>query len=69
MTGSRDVITCISLECPNVQFETSCLVSQPEVCVLGKSGAAFVIPKVNPQDPEPGFGQRENLLETKPVII
>lgn len=79
LTGSGDAvsrscnhyITCISFEFPNVQFEAGSLVAQSEVFVLGKSIATFVIPKVYPHDPLPGFvlGQGENFAKTKPMIL
>lgn len=64
-------ITCISIEFANVQFEAGSLVAQFEVLVLGKSIATFVIPKVYPQDPLPGFvlGQGINIAKTKPMIL
>lgn len=63
-------ITCVPFEFPNVQFESASLVAQPEVSVLGESGAAFVVPKVHPQDPGlTVFGQGGNFVETKPVVL
>ena len=64
-------VTCIPTEFPNAQFESALLVPQPEVLVLGESGAVFVIPEVHLQDPRVrfAFGQGVNFAQTKPVII
>lgn len=67
----KDYSTCISSVFPNIQFVSGFLIAQSKVSVLSKSSGTTVVPQVDPHGPllHLVLGQRENLLQPKPVVL